>query len=123
MSHHFTISRLNNLLLARAKLPSRRSLAHIGIPNHRDALAVYFRWVRQRYYRAHTVMAFEVAPSAASTCTSYPALDAHDERDFATSAVDIQFDAERLRVDLLGVGGMSEGVAVGLAYPCEIVLG
>jgi hypothetical protein len=115
-------SLLTGLLSARVKLPSRRSLAHIGIPNHRDALAVYFRWVRQRYYRAHAVMEYEAAPSAVSTDISYSVLDVYDERDFVTSAMDIQFDAERLRVDLLSVGAMFEGAAVGTAYPCEIVL-
>jgi hypothetical protein len=107
-------------LLARVKLPSRRSLVHIGIPNHRDALAVYFRWVRQRYYRAHAVTAYKGAPTASSTDIPYPVLD---EQDFATSAMDIEFDAESMRVDLLGVGAMFEGAAVGMASPCEIVLG
>jgi hypothetical protein len=120
-------NRASDLLLtgplpARIKLPSRRSLAHIGIPNHRDALAIYFRWVRQRYYRAHVVMGYEAAPSAESIGTSYPVLDAYDEQDFATSAMDIHFDTERLRVDLLGMGAMFDGAVVGLAYPCEIVL-
>jgi hypothetical protein len=67
-------------------------------------------------------MEYEAAPSAVSTDISYSVLDVYDERDFVTSAMDIQFDAERLRVDLLSVGAMFEGAAVGTAYPCEIVL-
>ncbi|KAF2793279.1 hypothetical protein K505DRAFT_362121 [Melanomma pulvis-pyrius CBS 109.77] len=40
-----------------AKRPRRASLRRIGIPDGRDLLAVYFWWVRQRYYRASAEMA------------------------------------------------------------------
>ncbi|KAF1831754.1 hypothetical protein BDW02DRAFT_571730, partial [Decorospora gaudefroyi] len=88
------------------KVPSRRSLASIGIPNHRDALAVYFRWVRQRYYRAQSVMGPDLGPSST--------YNGDHERE-------MQFDAERLSVDLMGVGMGFEGVGLS-GYPGEVVL-
>ena len=112
-SLHFSISPLTHPL-ARVKhsSPPRRSLAFIGIPNHCDALAVYFRWVRQRYYRANGLMRYEAASSTRST----------DEFEVYEGATVMQFDGERLRVDLLGVGARCENEMVGVAYPGEIVL-
>jgi hypothetical protein len=102
-----------------AKRPFRRSLTYTGIPNHRDALAVYFRWVRRSSYRAHPTMWHDAASSAVSVIV-YPELDAYDGQDFSTAAIDISFDAERLRVDLLGVGERFGDEGMGLAYPCQI---
>jgi hypothetical protein len=33
----------------------------------------------------------------------------------------MQYDVERLRVDLLGVGARCQDDMVGVAYPCEIL--
>jgi hypothetical protein len=113
-SLHFLISPLTHPLApVKHRSPPRRSLASIGIPNHRDALAVYFRWVRQRYYRATGLMRYEAASSMRST-------DGFEVYEGATA---MQFDGERLRVDLLGVGARCENEIVGAAYPGEIVLG
>jgi hypothetical protein len=103
------------------KLPSRNPLASIGIPNHRDALAVYFRWVRQRYYGAHNLMADELASSVESVASLSDASSrVDDERDFTRTRLRVQRDTERFRVDLLSIGANFEGEAVALAYPREI---
>ncbi|KAF2110746.1 hypothetical protein BDV96DRAFT_635342 [Lophiotrema nucula] len=47
--------------------PTRRSLAHLGVPDGRDVLAVYFWWVRQRYYRAQTQHVPDSSEYASST--------------------------------------------------------
>lgn len=119
----FSISQLTHLFPAypyAVKLPFRRSLACIGIPNHRDALAVYFHWVRQRYYRAQDVMGDELASSVRSVASSCDASSRMDDYDLAEPRLRVQSDTERFRVDLLSIGAGFEGDAVALAYPGEI---
>ena len=101
------------------KRPSRRSLASIGIPDHRDVLAVYMRWVRQRYYRAQDVMRQEAAPVVASTPDSCDG-EADEEQDVTAPQSSLQFDAERLGVDLLGTGSRFETEGSVYGYPAEI---
>lgn len=119
----FSISQLTHLFPAypyAVKLPFRRSIASIGIPSHRDALAVYFHWVRQRYYRAQDVMGGELASSVRSVATSSDASSRTDDYDLAEPRSRIQSDTVRFRVDLLSIGACFEGEAVALAYPGEI---
>ncbi|KAF2706184.1 hypothetical protein K504DRAFT_505143 [Pleomassaria siparia CBS 279.74] len=52
------------------KRPARTSLRHVGIPGGRDLLAVYFWWVRQRYYRAQTEMGDAPLEAATSVRTT-----------------------------------------------------
>jgi len=118
----FSISKLTHLFPAypyAVKLPFRRSLASIGIPSHRDALAVYFHWVRQRYYRAQDVMGDELASSVRSAAGSCDA-SRMDDYDLAEPRSRVQSDTERFRVDLLSVGAGFEGETGVLAYPGEI---
>jgi len=118
----FSISQLTHLFPAypyAVKLPFRRSLASIGIPSHRDALAVYFHWVRQRYYRAQDVVGDELASSVRSVVGSCD-VSRMDDYDLAETRSRVQSDTERFRVDLLSIGAGLEGEAVALAYPGEI---
>ncbi|KAL1801674.1 hypothetical protein ACET3X_002016 [Alternaria dauci] len=109
-----------NAHLYAVKLTSRRSLVSIGIPNHRDVLAVYFHWVRQRYYRAHNVMRDELAPSVKSVASSCDVSDGDDECDFATPCVRFQRDTETPGIDLLNIGAEFEDEAIAFPYPGEI---
>ena len=118
-----SIALLTHLFLAHpyaVKLPSRRSLASIGIPNHRDALAVYFRWVRQRYYRAEGVMRADLASSVESVASSSDASSGDDESDFAQPRTRFQRDTKMLSIDLLSIGAKFEDEGIALAYPGEI---
>lgn len=95
------------------KLPSRSSLAAIGIPDHRDALAIYLQWVRQRYYRAHVLSGPELADSVCSVSSD----ELHEPLEPASS---VQFDMDRVVVDVYGIGARFEGEA--LIYAREIDL-
>ena len=119
----FSISQLTHLFPAypyAVKLPFRRSLASIGIPSHRDALAVYFHWVRQRYYRAQDVMGDELASSVRSVAGSCETSSRMDDYDHAEPRSRFQSDTERFRIDLLSIGAGFEGEDGVLAYPGEI---
>jgi len=119
----FSIFQLTHLFpayLYAVKLPFRRSLASIGIPSHRDALAVYFHWVRQRYYRAQDVMGDELASSVRSVVGSCDASSRMDDYDLTEPRSRVQSDTERFRVDLLSIGAGFEGEAVALSYPTGI---
>ncbi|EUC50025.1 hypothetical protein COCMIDRAFT_22359 [Bipolaris oryzae ATCC 44560] len=104
------------------KYPSRGTLAPIGIPNHRNAFAVYLLWARQRYYRMHDAMHHEASSSAACTRSSDDAVDVHVGGDAPNSLPSLQFDAARLNTDLLGIGSGLDGSvdASELMYPREI---
>jgi len=118
----FSISQLTHPFPAypyAVKLPFRRSLASIGIPSHRDALAVYFHWVRQRYYRAQDVMGDELASSVRSVVGSCDASGV-DDYDLAEPRSRVQSDTERFEIDTLNIGAGFEGDAVALAYPTDI---
>ncbi len=83
------------------RLPPRRSLAHIGVPDHRDALAIYLRWVRQRYYLAKAKKNHNL-PQGLSTCSK------------------VQFDMARISNDVFGaVGGFEADL---MPYASEIDL-
>ncbi|CBX91511.1 predicted protein [Plenodomus lingam JN3] len=87
-----------------AQAPPRRSLGRHGIPPHRDALAVYIHWARQRYYIARGHSGTHVPHGVAA----------------GTAAVTHVYDEGRSMNDLRGVGAQfGEGV-VGLGYPIEI---
>ncbi|EDU41135.1 predicted protein [Pyrenophora tritici-repentis Pt-1C-BFP] len=101
------------------QLRSRRSLTSIGIRNHRDALAVYFRWIRQRYYIAQTNTEHElVLPAAESVAATCDVADGHDSHDPAAT-VGIQFDTERINVELLGISVSPDD---DVPYPNELDL-
>ncbi|CAO2655516.1 Nn.00g043190.m01.CDS01 [Neocucurbitaria sp. VM-36] len=97
------------------KLPSRSSLAAIGIPDHRDALAIYFRWVRQRYYRAHALMGPELADSVC------PASESNELHASLSPALGMPFDMNRLAVDVSCVGARFEGEALKYAREIDVV--
>lgn len=98
-----------------ARLPSRSSLACIGIPDHRDLLAIYFRWVRQRYYRAHAEMGPKLASSARSTSAS------SEQREVLSPVVEMHFDMARLVEDVFGVGARFEGEATRYAREIDVL--
>lgn len=103
------------------KRPSRRTLASIGIPDQRDVLAIYLRWARQRYYRVHDAMHQEAPSSAVCTRSPDDALDVHLGGDPANPLPSLQFDAQSLNTDLLGMGSGLDGLdASVLGYPSEI---
>ncbi|RMZ74466.1 hypothetical protein GMOD_00003511 [Pyrenophora seminiperda CCB06] len=97
---------------------SRRSLTSIGIRDHRDALAMYFRWVRQRYYIAQGNMEPELPLPAESVAATCDVLDGHRGHDVA-APVGVQFDTERLSVELMGVGASFDDEP---SYPGELDL-
>ncbi|KNG49860.1 hypothetical protein DDE82_001594 [Stemphylium lycopersici] len=101
------------------KRPSRRSLASLGIPDHRDVLTVYIHWARQRYYRAQDVMRQDATSVVASPHESGGA-EPDEEQDATASPPSLHFDAERLGVDLLGTGSSFETEGSEYGYPAEI---
>lgn len=106
------------------KLPSRRSLRRIGIPDHHDALAICFHWVRQRYYCAHAETRAELALSASSSSSSSPAHSAHGMNDSAESFAplfDMPFDMVRFTDDTLHAGAWVEGEATRYAQDIDLV--
>ncbi|KAH7384700.1 hypothetical protein BKA66DRAFT_441261 [Pyrenochaeta sp. MPI-SDFR-AT-0127] len=100
------------------KLPSRRSLGSIGIPDHHDALAIYFHWVRQRYYRAHAEM--KPAHSSSSSST-HSAREANDVAEPFSPLFEMQFDMARFTADTLNVGAWVEGEAIMYAQDIDMV--
>jgi hypothetical protein len=50
----------------------RNSLASIGVPNKRDALAVYFRWLRERRFQAGAVIVRDSIAGTSSSADSRP---------------------------------------------------
>ncbi|USP81791.1 hypothetical protein yc1106_09065 [Curvularia clavata] len=112
---------------ALVKGPSHHALATSGIPDHRDVLAIYFRWVRQRYFQFHEGMMQQDGPSsAASTRNSDDALDALNEihgLDSGAPLANLSFDAQRLSTDLLEMGaGFGGNDALMPGYPSELEL-
>ncbi|KAF2853037.1 hypothetical protein T440DRAFT_466049 [Plenodomus tracheiphilus IPT5] len=83
--------------------PPGRSLDPYGIPDHRDALAVYIRWVRQRHYLLHSNLRPRFTlPVAANTESRY------------------KYDKSWSTDDLLGIGGQFESEAENVGYPHQI---
>lgn len=84
------------------RLPPRRSLAHIGVPDHRDALAIYLRWVRQRYYFTK-VEKKQNLPQELSPCSK------------------VQFDMARISNDVFGAVGGFEAELMPYASEIDLV--
>ncbi|KAF2830326.1 hypothetical protein CC86DRAFT_367111 [Ophiobolus disseminans] len=101
--------------ITRTRLPPpRTSLRCIGIPDAHDALAVYFRWVRQaRYYRADAAMGPEGTSSVAAL---------HGEQQLPLAPVArarVVVDGASLSRDLTCVGAWAEAGRME-GYPLEL---
>jgi hypothetical protein len=76
----------------------RASLRHVGVPNGRDVLAVYFWWTKQAGLKS----------DVASSIRSILGLDEQREREWEMRIdrpIKMRFERCAARFDLLGVGG------------------
>ncbi|KAL6703646.1 hypothetical protein ACN47E_009420 [Coniothyrium glycines] len=95
---------------------ARRSLAGIGVPDHRDALAVYLLWRREAYYRRN---ASARARSPSTTCATGPAAVS---REPSSPLLVARLPSVPLAVSLLcvGAGIDADALCEPAEYPREI---